>query len=244
MEASGIGVLLVEDDEDLRDSVVEWLELAGMRVKAADSAAGFYQLLPNGDYQVAVIDVGLPDQSGYVLAQYIRANTDLAVIMLTARSAVEDKIKGYDSGADLYLVKPVDCRELSAAILSIAQRVRKPAAETLATETPVTEAPATERLWTISAAHWQLHVAGDEKISLSAKELKFLELLAATPGQPVLRTTVLTELYQRHDYYTGRSLDSLVRRLRAKVASQTGITIPIRTVHAVGYSFVGAIAVS
>jgi len=122
---SDINVVLVEDDEDLRDSVVEWLELAGMQVSAVGSAAEFYQVLPKRDFQVAVIDVGLPDQSGHVLAQYLRANTGTAVIMLTARSTIDDKIKGYDSGADLYLVKPVDCRELSAAIVSIAQRVRK-----------------------------------------------------------------------------------------------------------------------
>lgn len=234
---SGIHVVLVEDDEDLRDSVVEWLELAGMHVNAVGSAAELYQILPKAGFQVAVIDVGLPDQSGYVLAEYIRANTGIAIIMLTARSTIDDRIKGYDSGADLYLVKPVDCRELSAAIVSIAQRVRK-----LAAEVPDV-AKTVQQLWTISAAQWQLNVAGEAQIALSVKELKFLELLAATPGQPVLRKTVLTELYQRHDDYTGRSLDSLVRRLRAKVQAKTGIEIPVRTVHAVGYCFVGAIAV-
>jgi len=234
---SGINVVLVEDDEDLRDSVVEWLELCSMHVNAVGSAAEFYQVLPKCDFQVAVIDVGLPDQSGYVLAEYIRANTGIAIIMLTARSTIDDRIKGYGSGADLYLVKPVDCRELSAAIVSIAQRVRK-----LPAEVPDV-AKTVQQLWTISAAQWQLNVAGEAQIALSVKELKFLELLAATPGQPVLRKTVLTELYQRHDDYTGRSLDSLVRRLRAKVQAKTGIEIPVRTVHAVGYCFVGAIAV-
>ncbi|WP_198155858.1 response regulator transcription factor [Herbaspirillum autotrophicum] len=238
MAESDINVVLVEDDEDLRDSVVEWLELAGMQVSAVGSAAEFYQVLPKRDFQVAVIDVGLPDQSGHVLAQYLRANTGTAVIMLTARSTIDDKIKGYDSGADLYLVKPVDCRELSAAIVSIAQRVRKFSPEPPATQ----HMPAAQHLWTISAAQWQLSGAGDAQISLSVKELKFLALLAATPGQPVLRKTVLTELYQRHDDYTGRSLDSMVRRLRAKVVAATGVAIPIRTVHAVGYCFAGAIA--
>jgi DNA-binding response OmpR family regulator len=229
----GINVLLVEDDEDLRDSVAEWLELAGMHVSAVCNAAEFYQELPKYDFQVAVIDVGLPDQSGHVLAQYLRANTELAVIMLTARSSVDDKIQGYDSGADLYLVKPVDCRELSAAITSIVRRVRRP---------EMVE-PVTQKYWTILAAQWKLCTASDVLISLSVKELKFLELLAATPGHPVLRKTVLETLYQRHDYHTGRSLDSMVRRLRAKVISETGATIPIRTVHSVGYSFAGVIVV-
>jgi DNA-binding response OmpR family regulator len=229
----GINVMLVEDDEDLRESVAEWLELAGMYVSAVSNAAEFYQALPKKDFQVAVIDVGLPDQSGYVLAQYLRANTGLAVIMLTARSSVDDKIQGYDSGADLYLVKPVDCRELSAAIASIVKRVRRPEAVK----------PVIQKYWTILAAQWKLRTASDVQITLSVKELKFLELLAATPGHPVLRKTVLETLYQRHDYHTGRSLDSMVRRLRAKVMSETGAAIPIRTVHSVGYSFAGVITV-
>lgn len=229
----GINVLLVEDDEDLRDSVAEWLELAGMYVSAVCNAAEFYQALPKRDFQVAVIDVGLPDQSGYVLAQYLRANTGLAVIMLTARSSIDDKIQGYDSGADLYLIKPVDCRELSAAITSIVKRVRRPEAVK----------PVNQKNWAILAAQWKLRTASDALISLSAKELKFLELLAATPGHPVLRKTVLETLYQRHDYHSGRSLDSMVRRLRAKVILETGVAIPVRTVHSVGYSFAGVIVV-
>jgi len=233
MAKTGIRVALIEDDDDLRESVTEWLELAGMHVYSARNAADFYRALPLDDFQVAVVDIGLPDQSGYVLAEYIRTNTHIAVIVLTARSTIDDKIKGYESGADLYLVKPVDCRELSAAIVSIAQRIRNPEMAGL---------PA-GRHWTVSSAHWKISLASDTPVTLSVKELKFLTLLAGTPGQPVLRKTVLEELYQRHDYHAGRSLDSLVRRLRAKVTSVTGVDIPIRTVHAVGYSFVGSISV-
>jgi DNA-binding response OmpR family regulator len=69
-------------------------------------------------------------------------------------------------------------------------------------------------------------------------------LLAATPGRPVPREIVIAELYQRHDYYTARALDSMVRRLRAKVVAKTGAVIPIRTVHSIGYCFVGAVTIN
>ncbi len=233
MATSDIKVVLIEDDTDLRESVVEWLTLAGMQVTAVGSAGELYRLLPREDFHVAVIDVGLPDQSGFVLAEYVRANTGTAVIMLSARSTIDDKIKGYNSGADLYLLKPVDCRELSAAIVSIAQRTWKAARDT----------PPAQEIWSISTATWQLALPGETQILLSVKELKFIELLGATPGQPVLRKTLLSELYNRNDDHTGRALDSLVRRLRAKIASQTDIAIPITTVHAVGYCFIGAIAI-
>ncbi|MCW2478633.1 response regulator transcription factor [Candidatus Symbiopectobacterium sp. NZEC135] len=229
--ASEINVLLVEDDEDLRDSLVEWLALNNMTITAAKNAAEFYQSLPKCHFQVAVIDVGLPDQVGYVLAEYLRANTNMGIIILTARSSLEDKLKGYRSGADIYLVKPVDCRELSAVITSIAQRIDKPTAE-------VSEA---QKQWTIFSTQWKLSCNQDALVLLSLKELMFLELLADKPGTPVQRKMILERLYQRDDYYSGRSLDSLVRRLRAKVASQIGVDIPIRTVHAVGYCFVGEI---
>jgi len=229
---SKIRVLLVEDDEDLRDSVVEWLELNGMYIIAVRNAAEFYQALPKCDCQIAVIDVGLPDQEGYVLAEYVRANSNMGIIILTARSAIEDKLKGYHSGADQYLVKPVDCRELSAVIGSIAQRVRKTTVELI-------DVP--DR-WTIFATQWELRLAQEFQVALSLKELMFLELLASKPGLPVQKKTILTKLYQRDDYHSGRSLDSLVRRLRAKIVSQTGVDIPIRTVHSFGYCFAGEIA--
>lgn len=229
-----IKVLLVEDDQDLRDSVVEWLELNGTHITAVGSAAEFYQALPRNHFDIAVIDLGLPDQEGYVLAEYIRANTGMGVIILTARSTIEDKLKGYRSGADLYLVKPVDCRELSAVIGSIAARMRNGAAE----------APAAPVHWTIFSTRWELRYAEMPRISLSLKELMFLELLAAKPGMPVQKKTILLKLYQRDDFHSSRSLDSLVRRLRAKIVEHTGIDIPVKTVHAVGYCFAGDICMS
>lgn len=231
--ATEIKVLLVEDDKDLRNSVLEWLELDGMQITAVGNAAEFYQALSKSIFQVAVIDVSLPDQDGYVLAKYARENTSMGVIILTARSAIEDKLKGYQSGADLYLVKPVDCRELSAVIASIALRVQQPGAE----------AAEVQDRWTISITQWELRFAQDRQIALSLKELLFLELLASKPGLPVQKRTILTKLYQRDDFHSSRSLDSLVRRLRAKVLSQTGVDIPVRTVHSVGYCFAGEIVI-
>ena len=222
-----IKVLLVEDDQDLRESVVECLGMAGLSAHGISSAAECYQVLPAADWQVAVVDIGLPDQSGYVLVEYIRANTSLRVIILTARDAIDDRVKGYDSGADIYLVKPVDCRELSAAIISLAQRQRTTA------ELPQQHAEA----WSLLQSDWALMAPGGIRIELTAKEVQFLELLTATPGKPVDRVDLLSRLYLRHDEYTSRSLDSLVRRLRAKILTATGQAAPIKTAHAVGYCF-------
>jgi two-component system, OmpR family, response regulator len=228
MEAT-IKVLVIEDNHDLRESVVECLTLAGLSALGVGSASECYQALVCSEFNVALVDIGLPDQSGYVLAKYIRDNTPLAVIILTARDALDDRVKGYDSGADLYLVKPVDCRELAAAVTSLAQR------QQVRIE-PQPANPAVEA-WSLHLGSWKLGAPNGKTSELTAKELQFLELLAATPGRSVLRDTLLTKLYPRHDEYTSRSLDSLVRRLRAKISADTGVAVPIKTAHAVGYCF-------
>jgi len=230
---TGFKVLIVEDDQDLRESIVEYLAMAGFQASGVRSAAEFYQAIALGGWNVVVIDLGLPDQSGFVLVEYVRANTDMKVIILTARDALDDRVKGYDAGADLYLVKPVDCRELAAAITSQAQRYSNYAGQQASVQNT---APSGDT-WVLAQSSWTLISPDEIAIELTGKELQFLELLALAPGKTVSRETLLLKLYQRHDEYTSRSLDSLVRRLRVKIMSATDVPVPIKTVHAVGYCF-------
>lgn len=239
-----IKVLLVEDDPDLRDSVVEWMELHGTPVTAVRNAAEFYQALPTRQFHVAIIDVGLPDQEGYVLAEYARANTRMGIIILTARSTLDDKLRGYQSGADLFMVKPVDCRELAAVVHSMGARVQ--AAAAAVAPPAVSVAPpssASTEQWHFSATLWELRLGDGAAVTLSQKELQLMDLLAAQPGTAVQKRAILARLYQRDDYSSSRSLDTLVRRLRAKIFNQLGVELPLRTVHAVGYCFAAEISV-
>lgn len=227
---AAIKVLIVEDNHDLRESVVEYLVMAGVEAVGVGSAAEFYSAMTAGEWSIVVVDVGLPDQSGYVLVEYIRKNTAMKVIILTARNALDDRVKGYDSGADLYLTKPVDCRELTAAITSLS--LRRKNTEQLPTA-PLPSPP--QDAWSLARSAWGLVSPDGKVIELTGKELKFLELLATTPGVPVPRESLLLKLYNRHDEYTSRSLDSLVRRLRTKIQAATEFPQPIKTHHAVGY---------
>ncbi|MYM37779.1 response regulator transcription factor [Duganella qianjiadongensis] len=231
-----VRVILVEDDPDLRESIVEWMAINHTPVTAVGSAAEFYQALPQNAFQIAVLDLNLPDQEGFVLAEYARNNFKMGIVILTARSGIDDKLKGYQSGADAYLVKPVDCRELAAVIRSVAARLQAAAP----VENSALPAAASDS-WAISLTQWELRYGQGPAIALSQKELHLLELLAAQPGSAVQKRTILTRLYQRDDYHSSRSLDTLIRRLRAKVLSQLELEIPLRTVHAVGYCFAGDI---
>ncbi len=115
-------IIFVEDDQDLRESIVQYLEDDGISMTAIGTAHEFISCLDSDTFDVAIIDVGLPDLSGYVLAEYARLKTDLGIIMLTARGKIEARVQGYLAGADLYLVKPVDMNELLAAITNLAKR--------------------------------------------------------------------------------------------------------------------------
>lgn len=236
---AGFKVLIVEDEQDLRESIVEFLTLADFEVSAVKNAAEFYRSVAEECWNVVVVDIGLPDQSGFVLVEYIRANTDMKVIVLSARDALDDRVKGYGAGADLYLVKPVDCRELAAAITSQAQRhstrVVFPAATAVETQSAVVDT------WELTQSSWTLLAPDGAQIALTGKELQFIKLLAASQGKAVGRESLLVKLYQRHDEYTSRSLDSLVRRLRVKIMSATAVPVPIKTIHAVGYCFSAAL---
>lgn len=226
---SKLNILFVEDDDDLRVTIVEWLAQEGAQVTEARNAAEFYQAIHHNEFQISLIDVNLPDQEGYVLAEYVKNNCQMGIILLTARDSLEDKLQGYRCGADNYLIKPIDCRELSAVISSVAVRINK----------SPQEASIAKRHWEIYPKEWMLYSPEKGGISLSLKELMLLELLACRDGAPRKKNDILTKLYNRVDHYSNRSLDSLVRRLRAKVQSHTGLEIPIRTIHSVGYSFAG-----
>jgi DNA-binding response OmpR family regulator len=231
-----VRVIIVEDDRDLRESLVEYLTLAGHDVTGVGSGLECYRAMAENTFLMAVVDVGLPDQCGYVLAEYIRKNTAMGVIILTARDAVEDRVKGYGAGADLYLVKPIDCRELTAAISSMADRQRP--------EPPVPAPMPRQEAWRLVTGAWQLVSPKGEAISLTAREMQFMTVLAATSGRPIRRETLLTTLGYGDDEYANRAMDSLVRRLRRKIEESLHLPPPIKTIHAVGYCFSSPIVIA
>ncbi len=231
MKKSGIRVIVVEDDPDLRESLVEGLTLSGHDTLGVGTGLEFYKALHEHSYSVAVLDVGLPDEDGYTLAEFARRKTAMGIIILTARGAIEERIRGYDSGADLYFVKPVDCRELAAAIGSLV--LRQPAG----TESASREGAPSGGGWRLDGNAWAMVTPGGTAVALTAKEFEFLRCLAVSPGETVARQDLTERLYGRYDEHTSRSLDSLVRRLRAKFPESGGETLPIKTAHAIGYCF-------
>lgn len=233
-------IILVEDDQDLRESLLEYLQLTGYQVDGAGSALEFYHHLARHPYAVAILDIGLPDQDGLMLAAYLRQNSRTRIIILSAHTGIDDRIKGYRSGADTYLVKPVDGRELAAAIDSQLQRDNSDQRRTTAASPaadPLAAADAQpRRRWFFAPSAWLLTTPGGARIELSGKEMELMTLLMRQPGEIVRREEILAQLYQRDDDHANRALESLVRRLRQKIADHDPDN-PIKTCWGTGYCF-------
>ncbi len=224
-----ISVILVEDDNDLRESLEDYLRLEGMSVVGVGSGQEFYSKLEGNQFSVAILDIGLPDQSGLVLAQFARENTAMGIIILTALDTVETRVNSYEQGGDLFLSKPVDNKELVAAIKNLAARRQ---------EVPgIHQVEGIEHLWTLRTNDSVIVSPTGVEIPLTYKEFKFLQILIKSDNAYVSRETIQLELYRRSDLSTSQSLDSLVLRLRKKFNEFIRGDAPIKTAYGVGYNF-------
>lgn len=232
-ESMSFNIIIVEDDIILRESYLCLIEKEGFSVTGVGSAREFYKCLDQVCFDVAVIDIGLPDQSGYVLAEYVRNNTDLGIIILTAQSGIEQRLQGYSAGADIFLVKPIHMAELVAAITNLAKR-----------HTERTPQPASSvDTWLLCHANRRLVSPEGVEIRLTGKEFDFILLLAEAGGQVIKRRQIISSLKYPEDEYDGRAIDSLLLRLRRKIIEQTGKESPIQNAHSVGYCFSSHISI-
>lgn len=225
-------VLLVEDDADLREALAEYLELNGCSVTAVGTGMAFYQALARGEqFHVAIIDLGLPDQPGHVLAEYARQNTRMSIIIITANDSLENRIETYHTGADLLLSKPLESRELLAAVVAMNRRYLERYGHESVGEN------AHRMAWQLDSAHRQLTSPTGTVIALSPHETCTLRLFSAAGVHTVARSLLLERIYGRDDESTQRALDNMIRRLRQKITEGYDLSSPILTAYGVGYSF-------
>ena len=124
---TGLKIALVEDNDDLRDLLLRDVSRAGYDVQGAGCADDLDDLAATTTFDVLILDINLPGENGFDIARrYKQANPDVFIVMLTARVGTDDKVSGYESGADMYLTKPVSSAELMAAIGSVCRRLQKP----------------------------------------------------------------------------------------------------------------------
>lgn len=231
-EANPIAAILVEDDAPLRETLAENLRLRGLRITAVDCGLAFYRALADDPaVDVAVIDLGLPDQQGDTLIDYCRRNTRLSLIVITASDSLARRIDCYRVGADLFMGKPVDGAELAAAIESLGQRQRQrepdaaPSPETRLRIGAWSFEPASQRL---------LDASGREVDTLTWGENQILTALARAQGHAVPRASLLAELQRGAEEPNPETLNALIYRLRRKLAGAADAS-PIQTLSGLGY---------
>lgn len=216
--------LLVEDDDDLCKLMVDELALFGIQCTGTANAIEFYQQLAIQDYSAAIVDIGLPDQNGLEITQYLRQQTSLGIVVLSALGTDADRIRGYQAGADIYFVKPVTGAELACAIHNLTARVDQK-----------TE-PKTEH-WILDCRRWSLNAPNGNSYGLNVKEHRFIQTLLENPGKPTNKNELLKKLGYLEDRHGQHALESMVMRLRKKIRCRINGT-PIKTIRGLGYQFI------
>nr|WP_281493661.1 response regulator transcription factor [Ancylobacter koreensis] len=232
---------MVEDDPDLRDGLSEYLRLRGLEVTAVGTGLAFLQAWRAGAFDVVVLDVNLPDTTGYALARTLSGQrNEIGIVMLTARSEREDRVRGYEEGADIYLAKPADSEELVLAIRNLARRVaaaRKRAAHDAAS------VPAMEtRSWLLDLTRQRLVTPGGAGMHLTGREQVLVKAIALAAGEPVSRQHLARLLGHADRDVASRAVDAILFRLRRK-AAEHGVELPLSGLHSVGLRFTGPVVV-
>ena len=218
-------VLIIEDEPAIRDNIQFALESEGLLTVQRDTGLAALPLLDAGGIDLLVLDVGLPDISGFDLLKRIRASHRTPVILLTARSAELDRVLGLEIGADDYVVKPFSPRELAARVKAVLRRML-PAA-------PGPAAAGGSSLC-IDPDKRQVSYAGSP-VALSKYEYEILVVLAARPGQVFSREQLMGRIWQEPNASLERTVDAHIKNLRAKLRAVRPDVDPIVTHRGTGY---------
>jgi DNA-binding response OmpR family regulator len=221
----GTSILAVEDDERIRTAVRLALEDEGWNVEEAESGERALEVFGGGPFDVVLIDLMLPGIDGFELCRSLRRNSDVPIVMVTARTDTHDVVAGLEAGADDYLTKPFEPKELSARIRALLRRVR-----------PSTPGHTHLRFGDLEVIPDEGVVRKDgAEVHLTKTEFRLLVELASSPGRVHSREHLLEKVWG-YDYFgDGRLVDVHVRRLRTKVETDPALPRHVVTVRGLGY---------
>ncbi|RJG09082.1 DNA-binding response regulator [Pseudomonas cavernicola] len=231
MSQAGKSILLVDDDQEIRELLQTYLSRAGFQVRTVADGAGFRQAMGEYAADLVILDVMLPDEDGFSLCRWVREHQRLAqvpIIMLTASSDEADRVIGLELGADDYLGKPFSPRELQARIKALLRRVG------FGQERAVVEVLAFDEWRLDMISHRLFHIDGEEVI-LSGADFALLKLFLDHPQQILDRDTIANATRGREVMPLERIVDMAVSRLRQRLRDTGKAPGLIRTVRGAGY---------
>ena len=229
-------IVIVDDEEDVRDTLQDYLTQQGFRVTALDGGAALRRVVEAEEpFNLAVLDITMPGEDGLSLARFLRERTAVGIIMVTASGGTVDRIVGLEMGADDYIAKPVDLRELLARIKAVLRRTAMKAAGAVAEEE--------ERrlvdfgLCQLDLEAHRLYDEDGKEIPLTAMEFDLLKAFAERPNRVLTRDQLLELAHNRGWEPFDRSIDIRIARIRRKVERDPGKPQVIKTVRGAGYLF-------
>lgn len=230
-------ILLVEDEPSIADNITYTLSTEGFAPTWAATGAEARAFLENEPVDLIVLDVGLPDISGFELCKELRRDYDIPIIFLTARSEEIDRVVGLEIGGDDYMVKPFSPRELAARVRAILRRARK-AAETAAAAAqaaPTEQAAKDEAVFVIDEGRRLVRYFGKD-LSLSRYEYHLLCVFIRKPGWVFSRDQLMELVWDEPDASMDRTVDAHIKSLRAKLRAVRDDVDPIKTHRGMGYA--------
>jgi DNA-binding response OmpR family regulator len=228
---STVHILVVEDERAIQKMLKLSLERVGHQVSSARTGAEALHRIRHEPIELILLDILLPDMSGFDVCRDIRRFSDVPVVMLTALNRTEDIVQGFSLGADDYITKPFSLREVQGRIDAILRRIRWIEARPLSDHYALNGVTLNERMQTV--------VVRDKDIHLTPIEFRLLRYLLHRPDRPISKEELFAEVWG-YELVGGTNLvEVAIRRLRSKIEEDPSKPALIVTVHTVGYKFVG-----
>jgi DNA-binding response OmpR family regulator len=225
-------VLLVEDERAITEPLAEALERDGFIPAVAGTAAEAMEKARGSTPDLVLLDIGLPDGSGLDVCRELRRETEIPIIMLTARGAEADRVAGLELGADDYIVKPFSAREVMARVRAVLRRTSSGAGAN-------GDEPMTIGELSLDPAKHEVRL-GDEQMELSRKEFELLRVLMENAGSVITREALIEQVWDMNWFGSTKTLDVHISGLRRKLDDDPKQPRYIHTLRGVGFRFSGA----
>jgi DNA-binding response OmpR family regulator len=219
-------ILIIEDEKEMASGLKDILEFEGYEVETAEDGAKGLQAVNRNEPDCIILDLMLPDISGYQVCEKIRRKLNTPILMLTAKSQDHDKIRGFKLGADDYLTKPFSLGELQARVMALLRRHAQ------YTQNNVDAIRVGDNI--VDVKHFIVR-RGNAEHSMSHYEVELFKLLYSRMNQPVTRDEILDKVWGTEKFPTNRTVDNFIVKLRKKIEEDYKNPRHILTIYGVGY---------
>ena len=232
MSEAAAHIVVVDDDPDVRETVAEYLRRNGLSVTEADGGKALREVMASRPIDLAVLDINMPGDDGLTLAREIRASGDAGIIMLTAKNDDLDRIVGLEIGADDYITKPFNSRELLARVRAVLRRASRGGGEpaTLGREVQMGKCR-------LNLDSRKLYAADGSEVPITAMEYDLLSTFARHPRRVLSRDQLLDLAHSKEMEPFDRSIDTRITRIRRKIEKDPAHPECLKTVRGAGYIY-------